>query len=296
MARSSTFVFETSDFDICQDGAVEIHPATWEAVALTLSSVVVNTVKERNPASSRARGELVSRPHFSLHARLPIRQSPQGQRDNAALQHSHTTHGNSPLATRRAHDAPSGSSNEATQSENGLTPATSYDDVPDSMPTDDFAEEGLGSYDDDFEDTPAPPKGKGKAKANSRARIESDEEDEYDDDGRAEDAAAVRGPGWFVPYPVQTTAIKADPSFSILPLSPPKRVGLPATSPQRLSVHSPVLFSPRVKSGVSNPVPPPVLSDEEQVEVRVPIKPLRKPVQLVPDVSAHTDGLSPYYT
>ncbi|KAI9450606.1 hypothetical protein BJY52DRAFT_1301642 [Lactarius psammicola] len=269
MARSSAFVFETSDLDICQDIAVEIHPATWEAVALTVSSLVV---KERNlGSSSRARG----------------------QRDNAALQHSRTIHGNSPITTRRAHDAPSGSSNEATQSDNGLTPATSYDDVPDSMPTDDFAEEELGSYDDDFEDTPAPPKGKGKAKASSRPRIESDEEDEYDDDGHADDAAAARGPGWFVPYPVQNTAIKADPSFSILPLSPPKRMGLPATSPQRLSVHAPVLFSPRVKSGVSNPAAPPVLSDEEQVEVRVPpTKPLRKPVQVVPDALSHTDGTS----
>ncbi|KAH9166748.1 hypothetical protein EDB89DRAFT_1910415, partial [Lactarius sanguifluus] len=192
----------------------------------------------------------------------------------------------SPLVTRHAHDGPSGSSND--QSDNGLTPATSYDDVPDSMPTDDFAEEELGSYDDDFGYTPAPPKGKGKAKAPARARIESDDDDEDDDDGRAEDAAA-RGPGWFVPYPVQSAAIKADPSFSILPLSPPKRVGVPATSPQRLSVHG-GLFSPRVKSGVNNFAPAPVLSDEEQVEVRSPVKPLRKPVQLVPDSSPLTDG------
>ncbi|KAI9441835.1 hypothetical protein H4582DRAFT_1935330 [Lactarius indigo] len=263
MARSSTFVFETSDLDICQDVAVEIHPATWEAVALSLSSLVV---KERNLGSSRARG----------------------QRDNATLHHSHNAHGNSPLVTRHPHDAPSGSSND--QSDNGLTPATSYDDVPDSMPTDDFAEEELGSYDDDFNYTPAPPKGKGKAKATSRARIESDDDDdEDDDDGRAEDAGGARGPGWFVPHPVQSTAIKADPSFSILPLSSPKRVGVPATSPQRLSVHG-GLFSPRAKSGVNNLAPAPVLSDEEQVEARSPVKPLRKPVQLVPDASPLTDG------
>ena len=163
------------------------------------------------------------------------------------------------------------------------------------MPTDDFAEEELGSYDDEFEDTPAPSKGKGKANASSRARIGSDDEDEYDDDAHAEDAAAAaRGPGWFVPYPGQSAAAtKADPSFSILPLSPPKRVGLPATSPQRLSVHAPVLFSPRVKSGVNNPTPPPVLSDEEQ-EVRIPVKPLRKPAQVIRDASPRPDGLSPY--
>jgi hypothetical protein len=161
------------------------------------------------------------------------------------------------------------------------------------MPTDDFAEEELGSYDDEFEDTPAPPKGKGKATASSRARIESDDDDEYDDDGHAEDAAAAaRGPAWFAPYLAQsTTATKADPSFSILPLSPPKRVGLPATSPQRLSVHAPGLFSPRVKSGVNIPTPPPVLSDEEQ-EVRTPFKLLCKPLQVVPDASPRPDGTS----
>jgi hypothetical protein len=230
----------------------------------------------------------------SPHARLPICQSPRGERDNAALQHLHTTHGNSPLDTRPVHDAPSGSSNEATQSENSLSaPGTSYDDVPDSIPTDDFVEEELGSYDDEFEDTPAPSKGKGKAIASSRARIESDDEDGYDDDGHAEDAAAAaRGPAWFAPYLAQsTTATKADPSFSILPLSPPKRVGLPATSPQRLSVHAPGLFSPRVKSGVNIPTPPPVLSDEEQ-EVRTPFKLLCKPLQVVPDASPRPDGLS----
>lgn len=195
------------------------------------------------------------------------------------------------------HDAPSGSSNEATQSENGLTPGTSYDDVPDSMPTDDLAEEELGSYDDDFEETPAPLKGKGKANASSRARIESDDEDEYNNDGHAEGAGVARGPGWLVPHPVQSTAAtKADPSFSILPLSPSKRVGpSAATSPQRLSVHAPGLFSPRVKSGVNNPTPPPVLSDEEQ-EVRIPFKSQRKPVQVVPDASLlPSGGLSSFW-
>ncbi|KAH9018778.1 hypothetical protein EDB83DRAFT_172832 [Lactarius deliciosus] len=44
------------------------------------------------------------------------------------------------------------------------------------------------------------------------------------------------------------------------------------------------------KSGVNNLAPAPVLSDEEQVEVRSPVKPLRKPVQLVPDSSPLTDG------
>jgi hypothetical protein len=232
--------------------------------------------------SSQARGELVSLPH----ARLPISQSPQGPRDNAIPQHAHTTHGNGPHATRHAPDAPSGSSNEATQSENDLSaPATSYDDVQDSMPTD-FAEEELGEDEDEFEDTPAPPKGKGKAKASARARIESDaeDEDEYGDYGRAKDAGASRGPAWLASYLAQNTTTKTDPSFSILPTSPPKRAVLPSTSPQRVSVHSPVLFFPRVKLGVNNSAAQPVVSDEEP----------RKPVQVVPDASLRTDGPSPY--
>lgn len=157
--------------------------------------------------------------------------------------------------------------------------------MQDNIPTD-FAEEELGSYEDEFEDTPAPPKGKGKAKASSRPRIESDAEDEFDDDGRAEDAGAARVPGWFVPHPVQNTTTKTDPSFSILPLSSSKRVAQPSTSPQRVSVHSPILFSPRVKLGTSNSAAPPVVSDDEQ----------RKSVQVVPEVSLRTDGLSPYWT
>ncbi len=261
---------------------VEIHPTTWEVVALALSILVV---KEKEQGSARVRGEPMSTPQFSPHARLPTYQPPQGQRDNAALQHSHShvAHRNSPLATRRVHDAPSGSSNGTTQSENGLSlPATSYDDVPESMPTDDFAEEDLGSYDEDFDDTPALRKGKGKAKTSARARIESDEEGEYDDDGHVEDAATAtaRGPGWFFPYQVQNTAIKADPSFSILPLTP-KRAGISAASPQRVSVHGTGLFSSRVKSGIIITAPQPVLSDEEQGETR-PTKSLRKTPE-VPD-------------
>ncbi len=47
---TSALVFETSDLDVCQDVAVEIHPAAWEAVALTLGTVVV---KKNNLASPR---------------------------------------------------------------------------------------------------------------------------------------------------------------------------------------------------------------------------------------------------
>ena len=277
MAYSPNIVFETRDLNICQGDAVEIHPAAWDAVAMSLSTLSVR-YQSHDLGFSQARGELVSLPH----ARLPISQSPQGPLDNATPQHAHTAHGNVPHATRHAPDAPSGSSNETTQSENDLSaPATSYDDVRDSMPTD-FAEEELGSYEDEFEDTPAPPKGKGKTKASARARIESDaeDEDEHGDYGRG----TARAPAWLASLLAQNTTTKTDPSFSILPVSPPKRAVLPSTSPQRVSVHSPVLFSPRVKLGVNNSAAPPVLSDDEP----------RKPVPVVPDTSLRTDGPSPY--
>lgn len=246
---------------------------------MSLSTLSVRyQFQDLGSSSSQTRGELVSHPH----ARLPISQSPQGLQDNAAPQHPRDTHGNSSPITRCAPDAPSRSSNETTQSENDLSaPATSYDDVQDSMPTD-FAEEELGSYDDEFEDTPAPSKGKGKAKSSARARIESDAEDEYDDDGRAEDAGAMRGLSWLVSSPVQNTTTKTDPSFSILPLSSSKRVAQPSTSPQRLSAYGSVLFSSRAKLGVNNPAAPTALSDDEP----------RKPPQVVPDASLRTDGPS----
>jgi hypothetical protein len=279
MVDSPNFVFETRDLDICQGDAVEIHPAAWEAVAISISTLSVrHQFQDLGSSSSQTRGELVSLPH----ARLPIPQSPQGPQDNAAPQHPHAAHGNSSHITRCAPDAPSRSSNEATQSENDLSaPATSYDDVHDSMPTD-FAEEELGSYEDDFEDTPAQPKGKGKSKSSARARIESDAEDEYDDDGRAEDAGAMRGLSWLVSSPVQNTTTKTDPSFSILPISPSKRVALPSTSPQRLSAHGSVLFATRAKLGVNNPAASTALSDDEP----------RKPPQVVTDALLRTDGPS----
>ncbi|KAN0137864.1 hypothetical protein V8E53_004348 [Lactarius tabidus] len=261
MVDSPNFVFETRDLDICQGDAVEIHPAAWEAVAISISTLSVrHQFQDLGSSSSQTRG-------------------PQ---DNAAPQHPHAAHGNSSHITRCAPDAPSRSSNEATQSENDLSaPATSYDDVHDSMPTD-FAEEELGSYEDDFEDTPAQPKGKGKSKSSARARIESDAEDEYDDDGRAEDAGAMRGLSWLVSSPVQNTTTKTDPSFSILPISPSKRVALPSTSPQRLSAHGSVLFATRAKLGVNNPAASTALSDDEP----------RKPPQVVTDALLRTDGTS----
>ena len=282
MVPSPNFVFETKDLDICQGDTVEIHPAAWDAVAMSLSTLSVRSQFEDLGSSSsqaQARGELVS----VHHARLPISQSPQGLQDNAAPQHPHATHGNSSHVTRCGPDAPSRSSNEATQSENDLSaPATSYDDVQDSMPTD-FAEEELGSYEDEFEDTPAPLKGKGKAKSSARTRIESDAEDEYDDDGRAEDAGAARSFSWLAQSSAQNTTTKTDPSFSILPLSPPKRIALPSTSPQRLSVHGTgLLFSPRAKLGVNNAAASTALSDDEP----------RKPAQVVPDVSLRIEGPS----
>jgi hypothetical protein len=49
-AITPTLVFETSDLDVCRDVAVEIHPAAWEAISLTVSTVVV---KKKDSASSR---------------------------------------------------------------------------------------------------------------------------------------------------------------------------------------------------------------------------------------------------
>ena len=40
-AHGSTFVFETSDLNIWPDTLVEIHPAAWEAIAMIVSTVVV---------------------------------------------------------------------------------------------------------------------------------------------------------------------------------------------------------------------------------------------------------------
>jgi hypothetical protein len=45
---------------------------------------------------------------------------------------------------------------------NEVTQATSYDDIQDSLPIDGVAEEGPGSYDDDFDVALAPGKGKSK--------------------------------------------------------------------------------------------------------------------------------------
>jgi len=53
-AITSILVFESSDLDVCQDVAVEIHPDAWEAIALTVSTIVV----KKDKASSR--GERVS--------------------------------------------------------------------------------------------------------------------------------------------------------------------------------------------------------------------------------------------
>jgi len=59
-AIASSIVFETNDLDVCQDVTVEIHPAAWESIALTVSTVVVK--KNDSPSS---RGERVGH-NFSL--------------------------------------------------------------------------------------------------------------------------------------------------------------------------------------------------------------------------------------
>ncbi|KAH9990639.1 hypothetical protein BJV74DRAFT_836942 [Russula compacta] len=192
-ALDSTVVFETSDLDICQGVAVEIHPSAWEAIALTVSTVVV-----KNDDSA----------------------SPGGGEDGGVSQHSHIRDKPSLTPKRAAHIVASRSSNEATQPEDGLSgPATSYDDVQDILSAGALAEEDLGSYEDDFDIAPAPRKGKDKGK--SRARIESDDEPEDgDEDGYAAAVPVAKLP---TSYRMRNAV---EPSFSIVPSSP-KRVATP---------------------------------------------------------------------
>ncbi|KAI9507748.1 hypothetical protein F5148DRAFT_75533 [Russula earlei] len=228
-APGTTFVFETSDLDICQDVAVEIHPATWEAIALTVSTVIV---KNEDVAShQRTREDGVSK--------LPY------------------ARGKSSVTPKRAHRATSGSSNKVARSENGLgAAATSYDDIQDTLPTDDLAEEELASYDDDFDVTPAPRNGKGK----SRSRIEYDEEPgDGDEDGYIEAFPVAKLPASY------RSRNAVEPSFSIVP-SPPKRVaGSPKTF--RGLENARGLFSPvKARSGLVKSSQPSAFSDEDQAE------------------------------
>ena len=157
------------------------------------------------------------------------------------------------ITPRRAHKTASGSSNEAMRSENSAG-ASSYDDIADALPTDDLAEEELGSYDDNIDVALAQRKGKGKA----RVRIESeDEAEDGDEEGYAEALPVAKLPA---SYRLRNAV---EPSFSIVPSSStPKRV---ATSPR--TVRGPGgangLFSPvKARSGLAKSFPPP-LSDEE---------------------------------
>jgi hypothetical protein len=241
---TSTFVFETSDLDVCQDAAVEIHPAAWEAIALTVSTVVV---KKKDSVTPRGKG---------------------GVDGVVVLQHPHMRRKSS-LTPKRVHIAASGSSNDVIQSESGLgASATSYDDIQDSVPTDDFAEEELVSHDDDFDVTPA--RRMGKNKTRSRPRIESDDEPgDADEEGYVEALPVVKLP------PSHRMRNVVEPSFSIVPSSS-KRI----STPPKTVRGSRGLFSPvRVRSGLFKAAPPPALSDEEKWET----KPPRANVAVVPE-------------
>ena len=74
---------------------------------------------------------------------------------------------------RHAHKTASASSTEVMRSKNSAR-ATSHDDIVDVLPTDDSAEEELGSYDDNIDVALTQRKGKGKA----RIRIVSKDESE----------------------------------------------------------------------------------------------------------------------
>jgi hypothetical protein len=153
----------------------------------------------------------------------------------------------------------SGSSNEVTRSENSPSGAgTSYDDIPD-----DLAEEELGSYDDNDDDVDvalAQRKGKGKA----RVQIESDDErEDGDEEGYVEAASPV------VKLPASYRLRNAvEPSFSIAPSPPPKRVtALPRTV--RGSGGSRGLFSP-VKARPSLVKTFPHAHSDEEADVKPP--------------------------
>lgn len=168
----------------------------------------------------------------------------------------------SSLTPKRAYIAASGSYNDVLQSEIGpSTSATSYDDLQDSLPTDDLAEEELGSHDDDLDVAPASRKGKGTMR--SRPRIESDDEledDDDDEDGYVEAPPVVKSP------PSHRIRKAVEPTFSIVPSSS-KRV---ATSPKTVRGTG-GLFSPvRPRSALIKSVLPPFVSDEEQWETKSP--------------------------
>jgi hypothetical protein len=164
----------------------------------------------------------------------------------------------SSLTPKRPHIATSESFNDVLQSEIGPG-ASSYDDLQDSLPTDDLAEEELGSYDDDIDVAPAPRKGKGTMR--SRPRIESEDEvEDGDEEEYVEAPPAVKSP------PSHRIRKAVEPTFSIVPSSS-KRV---TTSPKTVRGTS-GLFSPvRPRSALIKSVPPPVLSDEEQWETKSP--------------------------
>jgi hypothetical protein len=166
----------------------------------------------------------------------------------------------SSLTPKRAHIAASGSYNDVFQSEIGPSAsATSYDDLQDSLPTDDFAEEELGSHDDNVDVPPASRKGKDIMR--SRPRIESDDEfEDGDEEGYVEAPPVVKSP------PSHRIRKAAEPTFSIIPSSS-KRV---ATSPKTVRGTG-GLFSPvRPRSALIKSAPPPVPSDEEQWETKSP--------------------------
>lgn len=81
-ALGSTVVFETSDLDICRGVAVEIHPSAWEAIALTVSTVVV----KNDDSASRGGVDYYFSPGPEL-AYILIISRWRGRRSLAALSH-----------------------------------------------------------------------------------------------------------------------------------------------------------------------------------------------------------------
>jgi len=216
---------------------------------MSLSMVVV---KDQEPAS---RGEGEGTLHQVRFTNLKISKA---RGDDGVPQHPYLR-GKTSITHKRVHKVASGSSNEVVQSEDGLgATASSYDDIGDTLPIDDVAEDELASYDDEFEVAITPRKGKGR----SHVRIESDDEAEAGDgEGYAESFPVGKLPA---SYRSRSTA---EPSFSIVPSSPKRMSASPKLNRGLGSSRGP--FSPvRPRSGLIKSFQPPTLSDEEQAETK----------------------------
>ncbi|KAI0264229.1 hypothetical protein BC834DRAFT_884335 [Gloeopeniophorella convolvens] len=236
-------VVETSDLDICQGAAIEIHDTAWEAVALTLSSV---SVEDRSLNRSREHDKGVFQPSYT-------RGPSSVPKISANATPGPSTHG-----YRVAHSAGVSVPPRA--------PTANSDDISDSLQTDDLAGDDNG-FDDDEENLPPPIKGK----ARSHARIESDGDGE--EEHQVESLVSAK-PSQASISTHSTTERAADSQYRPRsPLSPRASV---AVTPSRASAQRTArdLFSPRADKSARTRDD---MSDQEQEELFAPptVQPVR---------------------